>query len=73
MDRIENLYSELKEKCKPFLVAMEHFPDLVKIFVDKVKELFAVKEERERQGKAVRDAAQKQKYKSNKSRDDWSR
>ena len=73
LDRMENLYSELKEKCKPFLAAMEHFPDLVKIFVDKVKELFTVKEEREGEEKAARDAARKQKNKSNKSRDDWSR
>lgn len=73
LDRIENLYSELKEKCKPFIAAMEHFPDLVKIFLDKVKQLFTVKEERERQEKAARDTAQKQKYKSNKSRGDWSR
>lgn len=73
LDRMENLYSELKEKCKPFLVAMEHFPDLVKIFVDKVKQLFTAKEERERQEKGARDATRKQEYKSSKSRDDWSR
>lgn len=73
LDRMQNLYDDLKEKCKPFLVAMEHFPDLVKIFVDKVKELFTAKEEWERQEKAARDAARKQKYKSNKSRDDWSK
>lgn len=73
LDRVQNLYDDLKEKCKPFLAAMEHFPDLVKIFVDKVKELFTVKEEREQQEKAARDADRKQKYKSEKSRDDWSR
>ena len=73
LDRVQGLYDDLKEKCKPFLVAMEHFPELVKKFVDTVKGLFAAKEERERQEKAARDAARKQKYKSNKSRDDWSR
>ena len=73
LDRVQNLYDDLKEKCKPFLVAMEHFPDLVKFFVDKVKELFTVKEERERRERAERGAARKQKYKSNTSRDDWSR
>ena len=73
LDRVQNLYDDLKEKCKPFLVAMEHFPELVRIFVDKVRELFTAKEDRERQEKAARDAARKQKYKSTKSRDDWSR
>ena len=73
LERVQGLYDELKEKCRPFLQAMEHFPDLVKIFVDKVKELLTVKEERERQEKAARDAARKQKHKSNRSRDDWSR
>lgn len=73
LNRMENLYSELKEKCKPFLVAMEHFPELVKIFVDKVKQLFTAKEERERQEKSARDTTRKQKYKTSESRDDWSR
>ena len=73
LDRIENLYSELKEKCKPFLVAMEHFPELVKTFVDKVKQLFTAKEEWERHEKGAREAAKKEKRKSNTSRDDWSR
>lgn len=73
LDRMQNLYDDLKEKCKPFLVAMEHFPDLVKIFVDKVKELFTAKEEWERQEKVARDTARKQKHESTRSRDDWSR
>ena len=73
LDRVKNLYDSLKEKCKPFLQAMEHFPDLVKIFVDKVKQLFTAKEERERQEKAAREAARKEKRKSNRSRDEWSR
>ena len=73
LNRVQNLYDNLKEKCKPFLEAMEHFPDIVKIFVDKVKQLFTAKEERERQEKAARDAARKEKRKSNRSRDDWSR
>lgn len=73
LGRVQNLYEDLKERSKPFLVAMEHFPELVKIFVDKVRELFAAKEDRERQEKAARDAARKQKYKSTRSRDDWSR
>ena len=29
----------MKEKCKPFLFALEHFPNLVKEFIGRVKEL----------------------------------
>ena len=29
----------MKEKCKPFLFALEYFPDLVKEFIGRVKEL----------------------------------
>ena len=38
LERMQARYEELKEKCRPFLEAMEHFPQLVKAFVDKVKE-----------------------------------
>jgi len=41
---MKNRYNELKEKCKPYLEAMEHFSELVRSFVDKVRELFIVKE-----------------------------
>ena len=69
-NRLEERYNQLKEKCKPFLQAMEHFPELVKLFVDKVKELFAFKEAQERKEKEDRLAARKAKYK-NKS--EWDR
>ena len=49
--RLEERFDELKEKCRPFLDAMEHFPDLVKIFADKVRELFSIKEARERKAR----------------------
>ena len=49
--RLEERFDELKEKCRPFLDAMEHFPDLVKIFADKVRELFPIKEARERKAR----------------------
>lgn len=54
--RLEERFDELKEKCRPFLDAMEHFPDLVKIFADKVRELFSIKEARERK---VREEAER--------------
>ena len=69
-NRLEERYNGLKEKCKPFLQAMEHFPELVKLFVDKVKELFAFKEAQERKEKEDRLAARKSKHK-NKS--EWDR
>lgn len=31
-------YNELKEKCKPFLQALEHFPEVAKLFTEKVKQ-----------------------------------
>lgn len=48
LDSLQKKYDELKEKCKPFLQALEHFPQLVKSFMDKLKELFTAKEEQER-------------------------
>ena len=51
LHRLEERFDELKEKCRPFLDAMEHFPDLVKIFADKVRELFSIKEARERKAR----------------------
>ena len=53
--RYENLrdkYEELTEKTRPFLDAMEHFPELVTAFVNKLKDLFrdkAAKEQAERE------------------------
>ena len=46
-----NEIHNLKEKCQPFLDAMEHFPDVVRVFVSKVRELFSVKEAQERREK----------------------
>jgi uncharacterized coiled-coil DUF342 family protein len=48
LDSLQKKYDLLKEKCKPFLDALEHFPQLVKTFMDKLKELFVAKEEQER-------------------------
>jgi hypothetical protein len=63
-ERLQERYNQLKEKCQPFLQALEHFPSLVKVFVEKVKELLTAKEtqernareEAERQRKAEREA-----------------
>ena len=46
-ERLQEKYDRLKEMCRPFLQATEHFPELVEVFVEKVKELFRTKEEQE--------------------------
>ena len=54
-ERLQEKYDRLKEMCRPFLQATEHFPELVEAFIEKVKELFRTKEEQERkdwEGKA---------------------
>lgn len=72
LDRMEGLYNQLKEKCKPFLDAMEHFPELVKVFVDKLKELFSFKDAQERQAREAREAAKRMQQEKNKNRG-WDR
>ena len=47
VERLQERYDRLKEKCQPFLQALEHFPKLVEVFVEKVKELFSIKEAQE--------------------------
>lgn len=47
-ERLQEKYDRMKEMCRPFLQATEHFPELVEAFVEKVKELFRTKEEQER-------------------------
>ena len=46
-DDLREKYESLTEKCRPFLNAMEHFPELVTAFVNKLKDLFADKAARE--------------------------
>ena len=50
---LQRKYEQLKEKCKPFLDALEHFPTVVQQFIDTVRDLLfrkaaAEKAERER-------------------------
>lgn len=52
-------YNELKEKCRPFLEALEHFPEVAKLFTEKVKQLFSFKEEQERAEKEAREKKDK--------------
>ena len=41
LERMKTKYNELKEKCRPFLEALEHFPEVAKLFTEKVKQLFS--------------------------------
>ena len=61
--RYENLsrkYEDLTEKTRPFLDAMEHFPELVTAFVNKLKDLFRDKAARE-QAERERQIAEREK------------
>lgn len=73
LERMQTRYEELKEKCKPFLQAMEHFPQLVRVFVDKVKELFSVKEAQERREREDKEAARKEQLKRRRGMGGWER
>lgn len=68
-ENLKTKYNELKEKCKPFLVAMEHFPDIVKAFAEKTKQLFDIKEAQERKAREEKEAAAKERYRPKRSRD----
>lgn len=73
VERLQKRYDRLKEKCQPFLQALEHFPKLVEVFVEKVKELFSIKEAQERKEREDRAAARKEQSKHRRGRNDWER
>ena len=41
LENMKSRYNELKEKCRPFLQALDHFPEVAKLFTEKVKQLFS--------------------------------
>ena len=65
---MKNRYNELKEKCKPYLEAMEHFPELVRNFVDKVRELFIVKEAQKQAEKEAKEKARQERIKARRNK-----
>ncbi len=73
VERLQERYDRLKEKCQPFLQALEHFPKLVEVFIEKVKELFSIKEAQERKEREDRAAARKEQSKHRRGRNDWER
>ncbi len=73
LGQLQQRYNALLERCQPFLQAMEHFPQLVKMFVDKLKEMFAAKEAQERKDREARATARKEKLKQRRSKNGWER
>ena len=62
-DDLREKYESLTEKCRPFLDAMEHFPELVAAFVNKLRDLFADKAARE-QVERARQIAEREKQRA---------
>ena len=63
-----SLYNELKEKCRPFLEALEHFPEVAKLFTEKVKHLFSFKEAQERAEKEAREKERQERIKARRNK-----
>ena len=40
LENMKSRYNELKEKCRPFLQALEHFPEVAKLFYRKSEAAF---------------------------------
>ena len=68
LENMRSRYNELKEKCRPFLQALEHFPEVAKLFTEKVKQLFSFKEAQERAEKEVREKARQERIKARRSK-----
>ena len=73
LERMKTKYNELKEKCRPFLEALEHFPEVAKLFTEKVKQLFSFKEAQERAEKEAREKERQERIKARKSKRDMER
>ena len=72
-ERLQEKYDRLKEMCRPFLQATEHFPELVEAFVEKVKELFRSKQVQERKERENKAAIRAERSKHRRSKDNWER
>ena len=68
LENMKSRYNELKEKCRPFLQALEHFPEVAKLFTEKVKHLFSFKEAQERAEKEAREKERQERIKARKSK-----
>lgn len=70
LENMKSRYNELKEKCRPFLQALEHFPEVAKLFTEKVKQLFSFKEAQERVEKEAREKERQERIKARRKKRD---
>ena len=61
-------YNELKEKCRPFLEALEHFPEVAKLFTEKVRQLFSLREAQLQAEKEAREKARQERIKERRNK-----
>ena len=73
LENMKSRYNELKEKCRPFLQALEHFPEVAKLFTEKVKQLFSFKEAQKRAEKEAREKARQERIKLRRKNRDMER
>lgn len=73
LENMKSRYNELKEKCRPFLQALEHFPEIAKLFTEKVKQLFSFKETQERAEKEAREKERQERIKARRKKRDMER
>ena len=73
LEKMKTRYNELKEKCRPFLEALEHFPEAAKLFTEKVKQLFSFKEVQERAEKEAMEKERQERIKLRRKKRDMER
>ena len=73
LENMKSRYNELKEKCRPFLQALEHFPEVAKLFTEKVKQLFSFKEAQDRAEKEAREKERQERIKARRNKRDMER
>ncbi|GBU03706.1 plasmid recombination enzyme [Faecalimonas umbilicata] len=73
LENMKSRYNELKEKCRPFLQALEHFPEVAKLFTEKVKQLFSFREAQERAEKEAREKERQERIKARRKKRDMER
>ena len=73
LENMKSRYNELKEKCRPFLQALDHFPEVAKLFTEKVKQLFSFKEAQERAEKEAREKERQERTKARRNKRDMER
>ena len=73
LENMKSRYNALKEKCRPFLQALEHFPEVAKLFTEKVKQLFSFKEVQERAEKEAMEKERQERIKLRRKKRDMER